>query len=290
MPLITVLTPTYNRASLLPRLYESLCRQTYKDFEWIVVDDGSTDDTEELVNSKFKTYNTLFPVRYFKKKNGGKHTAINYGVRKATGILFYIVDSDDYLTDDSLSWIAKYYEGVKDDKSFCGVSGMKGYFNGDKVGTQVHFDTLDCTIAESGYKYHIHGDKAEIFKTSVMKEFPFPEFPDERFCPEALVWNRMSKKYKMRYFDKVIYICEYLKDGLSHNQSKLLGKNIKATMLTYKEMVENSEAPLFFRLRSAINYWRYSLLCPLRYNKGFRLKWHWMFLLPIGIMVRIIKG
>ena len=288
--LITIFTPTYNRAELLPRLHKSLQEQTNKNFEWIVVDDGSTHNTKEVIENIILQQENDFPIRYFYKENGGKHTAINRGVREANGDLFFIVDSDDILTFNSVELISIFYNQIRDKKSFCGVSGMRGDFESNKIGTKVTFDILDCTIAESGYKYHINGDKAEIIRTSIMKEFPFPEYNDENFCPEALVWNRISKRYKIRYFNKIIYLCKYLEGGLSYQQAKLLEKNKKATMLTYKEIVESVEKPILFRIRSAINFWRYTLLYSFFLGKKYRLKWYWIILLPLGLFARCLKG
>lgn len=286
--LVTIFTPAYNRASYLYKLYRTLCRQTIKDFEWIIVDDGSTDNTGEIVEHFM--FNKDFSIRYFKKENGGKHTAINLGVAEARGELFFIVDSDDILPDSSIERIIFYYNQVKNNEEYCGVSGMKGFFNYQKVGTQKHFEAFDCTIAESGYKYHIKGDKAEVIRTKVMKEFPFPEFLEERFCPEALIWNRISTKYKIRYFDEIIYLCEYLDNGLTSQITRLLEKNVKATALTYKEMVEDINAPCFFRLRNAINYWRYTLFSSFSLEDEYRLRWYWLILLPLGVIARFLKS
>ena len=126
--MITVFTPTYNRAKLLPRLYESLCEQTYRGFEWLIVDDGSKDDTCEVVESFMnrndnENGNNNFPIRYIYQENGGKHRAINHGVREAKGELLLIFDSDDSLPDNSLELITKVYSQIKDDESFGGVCG-----------------------------------------------------------------------------------------------------------------------------------------------------------------------
>ena len=295
--LITVFTPAYNRAHLLPRLYESLQRQTFHDFEWVIVDDGSVDETASLFSSNENdnenengNENGNVKIRYFYQENGGKHRAINRGVKEARGELFFIVDSDDALLPNSLEIIWAEYLRIRHEHDFCGVSGMKGYFNNVKVGTQASFGHLDCTIIESNYKYHLHGDKAEVFKTDILKDYPFPEFDGERFCPEALIWNRISNKYKIRYFDKIIYYCEYLPDGLTNRISSLLEKNLKSTMLTYKEMVEYDGAPFIYKLKSALNFYRYSLFTSFVYSHDFRLKKKWIWTLPLGVVVRLIKG
>ena len=146
---ITVFTPTYNRGYIVDRLYRSLQRQSFHDFEWIVVDDGSTDNTEELFAGYLKEDN-FFPIRYVKTENGGKHRAINKGVSLAEGELFFIVDSDDYLADDALETIDRIEHTIPNElKSyFCGVCGQKGYINGNHLGKTFDGDTLDLTMLE----------------------------------------------------------------------------------------------------------------------------------------------
>ena len=141
----TVFTPTYNRGYVIDRLYRSLCRQSFKDFEWIVVNDGSTDNTDELFNL-YKKDNKL-KLKYFKVENGGKHRAINIGVNNAEGELFFIVDSDDYLTDDALDYIDQLEKTIeKEDRIFfAGVCPLIGYRNGSIVGKTFEGEALDIT-------------------------------------------------------------------------------------------------------------------------------------------------
>ena len=191
MPLITVFTPAYNRAYIIGKLYESLCRQTFRDFEWLVVDDGSTDDTGTLV-AKFIA-EKKFPIRYFRQGNGGKHRAINRGVREAAGTLFFIVDSDDFLPNDALFRVSVRFDEIRGNNEFAGVCGLKCFLNGKRVGGDCDWKILDCSCLEFRHRHKVRGDMAEVFRTSVMREFPFPEIVNERFCTEALVWNRGSK-------------------------------------------------------------------------------------------------
>lgn len=130
--MITVFTPTYNRVYHLNRLYESLCQQTDKNFEWLVVDDGSTDYTEELIDTFRKE--GIIEVRYIKQTNGGKHRAVNRGAREAQGSLFFIVDSDDYLCKDAIYYITNEYKEIEHDKDYCGVCGLRVDNKGEKVG------------------------------------------------------------------------------------------------------------------------------------------------------------
>lgn len=254
---ITVFTPAYNRGYVISQLYESLCRQSYKDFEWLVVDDGSTDDTGTLIE-KFIAEQKI-TIRYFRQENGGKHRAINRGVREACGELFFIVDSDDYLADNALERVAFHYGNVKDDSSFCGVSGVCARAgSGERIGGEESWETLDCTCLEFRYKHKVKGDMAEVFRTSVMREFPFPEIPGERFCTESLVWNRMAQKYKMRYFYEKIYICEYLPDGLTAGSVRSRRNSPEAAMIAYAEFTRYEGLPLLQRIKGGINFWRFA--------------------------------
>lgn len=277
--MITIFTPAYNRAHLLPRLYESLEAQSCKDFEWVVVDDGSKDNTREVVEG----YASLasFSVRYFRQENGGKHRAVNRGVKEAKGELFFIVDSDDVLVDNAIERINYHYDVIKNNDSFAGVCGLKAYFNGEKVGGEQNFDVLDCNALDFRYKYKIVGDMSEVFKTSVMRQFPFPEYEGERFCPEAVVFNRIASRYKLRYFYEKIYLCEYLPDGLTAQIVKVRMKSPCASMDCYQEMTK-LKIPTLIRLRAAINYWRFSACSPLSFNNKCKGMKKWLWLWPFG--------
>ena len=234
--LITVFTPTYNRANTLEYLFQSLCKQTSYQFEWLVVDDGSTDNTEELF-SQLKDRCTLFPIRYYKKENGGKHTAINIGVELAKGFLFFIVDSDDYLMPNAISSILKWEQSISLKDNFAGVSGNCGYSANQLIGETFEGDYIDATALERE-KLRIFGDKAEVYYTDVIKRYPFPVFENERFLTESIVWNRMAEDgYKIRWFNKIIYIAEYRDDGLTKHYDQLLANNPQGYALDVKERI-----------------------------------------------------
>lgn len=223
---ITVFTPTYNRGYIIGKLYDSLKRQTYTDFEWLVIDDGSTDNTQQLFKA-FQKQDNFFPIRYYKVENGGKHRAINKAVKLAKGELFFTVDSDDYLPDDALNSIINTEKTILDNqkRKFAGLCGLKSYSNSIDIGSTFEGDFLDISILER-YKYNIIGDKAEIFYTNVLKNFPFPEYEGENFCTESIVWDRLSYAgYKLRFFNKSVYMCNYLEDGLTHQGLLLYAKN-----------------------------------------------------------------
>jgi glycosyltransferase involved in cell wall biosynthesis len=256
-PYITILTPVYNRASLLPRLFDSLLRQTFKDFEWIVVDDGSTDNTRQVLADLKERCGDAFPMTCLYKDNGGKHMAINIGVARARGELFFIADSDDMLPADSLAIVAEEWRLVSGDPSFGGLAGLDMAMDSHKVmGSGLPSERLDATTIDIRHRYHVTGDMKEVFRTEVLREFPFPEFQGERFCPEQLVWFRIARHYKLRYVNKPIYIAEYQPDGITAGITRARMKSPSASMLAYAELTE-CPVPLKVRIKAAINFWRF---------------------------------
>lgn len=281
--MITVFTPTYNRASLLSRLYDTLILQTYKNFEWIIVDDGSKDNTKEVVNS-FVTERKI-DIHFVQQENGGKHRAINTGVSLAKGELFFILDSDDVLPNNALELVAENYKSIKDNASFAGVSGIDGYFDGQSIGTGLPSELLNCNSVDIRYKYHVKGDMKEIFRTSVMKEFPFPDIEGEKFCPEVLVWNRIARKYKLRYFNKIIYKVEYQPEGLTSNIVKARMNSPIASMICYSEILQ-LDIPFIDKFKTAINYWRFRLCCHGQ-SEYPKLKGIWNVVVPLGWLMHL---
>lgn len=276
--MITVFTSTYNRAYTLRRLWGSLCIQTDDDFEWVIVDDGSSDETELLINEFIAE--SKVKIRYLKQKNGGKHRAINRGVEVALGELFFIVDSDDYLAPDAIEIIRNEYTEIKDNPKFGGLSGLKAYTNGEKVGGEETWQTIDCNSIELRYKYKVKGDMAEIMRTEVFKEFPFPEIEGEKFCPEALVWNRIASKYIIRHFYKKIYYCEYLPDGLTSKIIKIRMQSPVASNMYYSELY-SAPIPILQKIKAAINYWRFTP--PPLSRKNLSLIWA----MPFGLLMHL---
>jgi len=260
MPFLTIFTPTYNRAGLLPRLYKSLKSQKSKDFEWIIVDDGSNDGTEELVDKWLKEKNK-FNIIYKKTKNGGKHRAINLGVKLARGKMFFIVDSDDYLPDDAVKFIKQNEAALP--KGFAGLSGrliiepLEG--GGSFVGTfRDGVASVDGTTLERK-KNGITGDQAEVFYTEILREFPFPTFKDERFMEEAVVWNRIARAgFRIRWFEKPIYVCEYRSDGLSASARENHKRSPRGYRLYVGEFIK-SRAPFKERAHLALYYLAFRL-------------------------------
>lgn len=288
-PFITILTPTYNRASLLPRLFDSLLRQTNKDFEWIVVDDGSTDDTREVVANLKEKCGGAFPMGYVYKANGGKHMAINIGAERARGELLFIADSDDLLTDDALETVANSWHGISDDKSFAGIAGLDiAMDTREVIGSGLPQEHIDCNAIDIRYRHHVTGDMKEVFRTEVLREFPFPEFAGERFCPEQLVWFRMARRYRLRYINKPIYIADYQPDGITAGITRARMRNPSASMLTYAELTE-CPVPFLVKVKAAINFWRF-WHCRTATSVVPRVALRWLWLRPLGWMMHVRDG
>lgn len=253
---ITVFTPTFNRCHTLERLYKSLLNQEYKNFEWLIVDDGSTDETEELV-TRFKKEQKII-ITYFKQKNSGKHIAINKGLDLAKGKWFFIVDSDDFLPKNSLSVILEYINKITNE-TVVGVVGLMENFQGEIIGNGFNNkQTIISNLIERRNKHNIQGDLAKVIQTDAFREFKFPVIENEKFVAESLIWNRMAEKYSFLYFNAVVYVADYQDDGLSSQSIVNRRKNPKYASLLYKELTENSKNKGLFKVKSSVNYWRFA--------------------------------
>ena len=225
MKAITVFTPTYNRSRELGRLYNSLVNQTNQSYIWLMVDDGSTDNTEELV----KTWKNedLIQIQYFKQKNMGKSMAHNKGVELTKTELFSCVDSDDYLKENAIEEILKCWRHAMDDN--VGILAFKGEER--KTITTLSIRPIgkngyvNSTLKNAYANLGLHGDTMLIFKTSVIQRYHFPCIEGEKFVPEAYLYDLIDQDGKLMILEKVLYICEYLEDGYTQNMAALLKRN-----------------------------------------------------------------
>ena len=282
----TIFTPTYNREYTLSKLYEDLKKQTYNDFEWLIVDDGSTDNTEELVK-KFIDEDVL-DIRYIKKVNGGKHTAINTGVKNANGEFFFIVDSDDGLMPNSMDLVIQEWNKVENKDEFCGVVGLCSKMeDGKTLGTEIPDEHLICHFAELYYKFGVKGDKTIVFLTDILKQYPFPEREGIKFLPESVVWYEISKYYKVICINEPMIVREYLEDGLTRN---ILKKSaLKGRALEYLYLTNQNTYPFkdfsYMWIKNYINLARYSLLSDSKYFKEINKisdKFMYILCFPLG--------
>ena len=246
----TVLTPTYNRAHTLSRVYESLCAQTFRDFEWLIIDDSSTDSTAQLVAS----WKPFFPIRYVWKANGGKHTAVNQGVSTAQGEFILLFDSDDWCTPNALERFDYHWRQIPDASRYAAVVGLCATPDGAVVGKPYPAPTVDA------FKFADHlrlcdSERWGVHRTQVLRQFPYPE--DEPFVIESLVWNRISQRYAARFVNEVVRIYEPGPGGIAQNYFRLRASSPKSTLAYYRELAF-SPAPLALRLRALINYCRFA--------------------------------
>lgn len=255
MVLITVLTPTYNRASSLKKCYDSLLRQSCKNFEWFIVDDGSTDDTALIVENFIMEKKVS--IKYMKKNNGGKHTALNYGIKKINSDLVVILDSDDYLTEDAIEQIMFYYNKYKESKKLCGFSFLKLHPTGEVIGDKFPKDEEIASFINMRLNRKVRGDKCEVFFTKCLKEYPFPEFEGEKFIGESTVWVQMGLKYDMVHINKGIYVGIYKEDGLTRQGRKM---RILCPFggMEYAKMCMIKQCHILLRIKSAALYCCYA--------------------------------
>ncbi|MBU3107655.1 glycosyltransferase family 2 protein [Clostridium gasigenes] len=258
MKKIAIVTPTYNRSELLYRLYESLRDQICKDFKWLIIDDGSVDNTREVVQMIIEE--DKIEIEYYYINNGGKHRALNRAIELCDNYMFFIVDSDDILPKESIQEIIYMDECVEEKIEYCGISGLKASFNKKLLSNQFPNSAFDATSIELYYDYNIRGDKAEVFYTKVLKKYRFPEFEGEKYMTEAILWNKMANDgYKIRWFDKIIYLGEYREDGLTKKALELSLNNSKG-----KSYFHNQESsfniPFKWKIYHQSNYFRYGIL------------------------------
>lgn len=230
---ITVFTPTYNRAGKLIRLYESLVEQSTKDFEWLIIDDGSTDYTEQIVTNFIN--NNSFIVRYYKQENGGKHRAYNKALLLAESDFFICVDSDDFLERDAIKNIIEATEELEENQ---GIIAYKADENSKLLSDSFPVDVSFTKKYELEQVHVCFGEFTLIYPTDIAKKFPFPCFEGEKFVTEAVVYDQIDKICKMKLFPKVITVCEYQDDGYTNNLNQIMKNNPGGYCLYFMQHID----------------------------------------------------
>lgn len=251
----TVLTPTFNRAHVLPRAYESLLGQTFRDFEWLIVDDGSSDSTGDLVAS----WKADFPIRFHWKPNGGKHTAVNLGVRMAAGELIAQLDSDDQCFPESLERFHRQWQGIPQPERFAAVVGLCCDEHGQIIGSRYPGDFCDSFSLGQALALVNGAERWGVIRTDVWRQFPAPEFPGERFIPEGIFQNRILQKYAVRYFNEPVRIYHRSSDSLS-NLPDWRWRNPRGAFLFHWELATGRGVLFSARLKSLVNAVRFGPL------------------------------
>lgn len=286
---VAILTPAYNRAKTLPRLYNSLLSQTNKNFVWYVVDDGSQDNTEQVIQN-FILENKI-KIQYIKKINGGKHTALNKGLEHIIENLTFIVDSDDFLTNTAIETIYQDCDLIYKN-NLCGISYLKIKEDGSNTGKIFPENYAIDTFINMRYNKNTYGDKAEVFVTEILKANPFPVFENEKFLSESSVWCKISGNYTMLFINKPIYICEYLDNGLSSNIHKTLFKNPIGSSYCYK-ILSGKEFRVSKKLKHTLLYICYSFAAKYKTAqilKNSNNKFLTFCMLPLGYILYLYKN
>ena len=288
-PTFTVFTPTYNRATTLPTVYDSLQRQTFRDFVWLLVDDGSTDGTRELVQSWVAA--AEFPIRYVEQAHGGLHVAINRGAQEARGRFFLNLDSDDSCLPNSLERFKVLWDSIPVEHAdrFVGVTVLCQNPDGTVVGTRFPRDIIDSDTLEMRYRNRSKGDNWGFKRLEVMRQFPLPEPPGETFIPVGLSWAAMARAgYKTRYANEQLY--NYFtdhSDTMTRYQPRIhaFGRRIFHQESLNEDLRWLRYAPHEV-MRSAIQYSRYSfhLKCGVRAQVAGLKGWLPRLLWAVGLL------
>lgn len=289
----TVFTATYNRAHTLHRVYESLAQQTYHDFEWLIVDDGSTDNSSQIIRTWQKQ--AVFPIRYFQQGNSGKHIAFNRAVESAAGELLLVLDSDDSCVPDALEKFKYYWDSIEEQKrcEFSGVTSLCKDQNGILVGDPFPQDVLDSDSLELRYRYKVKGEKWGFQRTDILRNYPFPEDQKKTYIPEDIIWNKIARKYKTRFVNERLRIYWIEGPSLVHEQHP--EKNAAGGVLQHCDVLNNDFkwfrfSPLAFAL-SAIHYSRFSFHAGINLHTQFAsltnytAKTLWVVMFPVGFFV-----
>lgn len=233
--MLTIFTPTYNREKTLERLYKSLTQQTSMQFEWLIVDDGSTDETAALI-ANLKEYSP-FVIRYYKQENHGKHVAHNRGAKEAKGDLFLCVDSDDWLEKDAVETIIKDAEGIDNNEGLIYPRLYRGQLH---VKSWFSHENDDIALSDMRMKYGLVIETAIVFRTNILREHPFPVFENEKYLPEGASYYTYKEPELFKVKNNAFYRSEYLDSGLTKNIYKNWKENPRGTKYALNERYKSS--------------------------------------------------
>ena len=261
MPRITVCTPTLDRARTLPRLFESLREQTFRDFEWLVVDDGSTDDTADVVEGL--AAEAAFPVRYVRREErGGKHIALNLAVRECAGEFLAVLDSDDWYAANTLQRFVELWDELPDPAGFAEVQGLCADDRGRILGDRFPADVFDSDYYTNAHVLRLAGDRIGMIRVDVLRRYPFPEEFGPVWVPEGIVWNRIAADYRVRGVNEVLGFKEYQDDGITKEAKRRPEDAAGPRLMLFSELLGLAGArpvPWSVRARAYANLTRYAL-------------------------------
>ncbi len=280
--ILSIVTPTYNRAGYLQGCFASLLKQTDFRFEWIIVDDGSTDDTEAVV-AKFRAEAPPFDITYVKKENGGKHTALNASHPYIRGKYVLMLDSDDVLTEDAAALVLKHWANWESHPEIGLVTFLKGA-DREHPNCYVKDENTPVDILSCPRICPISSDACEVIRTELFLRYPFPVFPGERFLSEGVLWNRVGITHQCVYINTVIYLCKYLEGGLTKSGRAMRIRNPRGGMCA-SNLNMSKRNRLMNRIKAGVLYTCYGCFAkqsPIQMAAACDYKWIMWLCLPGG--------
>lgn len=254
MKTFTIFTPTYNRAYIIEQLYDSLKKQTSNNFEWLIIDDGSTDNTESLVQDFIKE--NKISINYIKQKNQGKHIAINTSIKYIKSEYLITVDSDDYLLPHAISTCESIVNEINDKNEVAGFT-FFNYLGKNDLDFSLYGKNKSYKQEEINLK--IPGEMNIVFKKQILSNYLFPVYNDEKFCQESYIIVQIMDRYKILFTDHILERGQYLEDGLTQNIYKRLLENPKYALATLKIKYKSSHFSKIEKKGFAINFWDITL-------------------------------
>ena len=251
MKTLTVFTPSYNRTYTLHKCYESLLRQTSKDFIWLIIDDGSSDNTKELVDSWINE--NKIKINYIYQENQGMHGAHNTAYKNIKTELNVCIDSDDYMPDDAVEKIISFWNKNKR-SDLAGIMALDAYTDGKVIVDKFPSELKESTYFDIYNKYGLKGDKKLIFRSELTTQYPYPIFEGEKYVSLAYKYAKLDSKYKLALMNEVVCNVEYMEDGSSLNMLKQYRRNPKGFAFIRIDNMKNPKASFKFKFKECIHY------------------------------------
>lgn len=282
-PSLTVFTPTYNRAYTLPVCYESLRRQSCKDFVWLIIDDGSSDGTRELVEGWISE--GAVPIRYQYQDNQGMHGAHNTAYELIDTEINVCIDSDDYMADDAVEKIVTFWKR-HGSSGYAGIVALDASPDGQIIGTKLPEHLESSTLSDLYAKHQVKGDKKLVYRSELTRKCPpYPIFPGEKYCPLSYKYVLIDQECPLLLMNEVLCLVEYLPDGSSMNMIKQYKRNPRGFLFFRKVAMEF--APTYKdRLRESIHYVSSNLMIRnYKFVWESPCKWTTLLAAPFGLLL-----
>ncbi|RLL42758.1 glycosyltransferase family 2 protein [Oceanobacillus piezotolerans] len=284
-PPLTVFTPTYNRAHLLPQLYRSLVNQKCKDFIWLVIDDGSTDNTNNLVKEWINE--DRITIQYFFQENQGMHGAHNTAYKRIETELNTCIDSDDYLAEDAIEKIITFWK-EHGNQNYAGIVGLDATYDGKVIGTELPREIKASTLTGLYAKHHVKGDKKLVYRTELTNKVPaYPLYADEKYCPLSFKYVLIDQECPLLILNQVLCHVEYQEDGSSLNMINQYRRNPKG-FSAFRKVAMKFSPTYKDRFREAIHYVSSNLMLKnYRYINDSPCKLTTLLATPFGVLLNL---